>query len=384
MMKKLLNFNFPAYNASNKSSLRQKWKRIIIIISFSLFWLCFMQVSNIDTLSSYAIFVLKGLILAMINIVIMYKDITVKQLIIYCSMPFFINLLLWIKPDISSIYLIIPLFTNLLLLLEYLKQNFFNLDTLGGTPEVYEPSSFNLSTPGDQTGIPRGNNNPYRGPGGRDILNPYRGPGGRDILNPVGNNQLPVPRPGNNNQLPVPRQGNNQLPVPRPDNNNPQVNNNPRVNNNPQVNFQDVFPRYPRDNRTLRGVYINGVRNGDHSANSDAINDASRSFRAALHSQGVDTNLVGNALVSLKPKMEELITKFENRDHNLTISDCAEAKLILSLCPYHEGLRFGTKGFYNRLNVERYGNSITATLNGHMFLRRALSRDLRTIKNDVS
>jgi len=94
--------------------------------------------------------------------------------------------------------------------------------------------------------------------------------------------------------------------------------------------------------------------------------------------------LVGNALVSLKPKMEELITKFENRDHNLTISDCAEAKLILSLCPYHEGLRFGTKGFYNRLNVERYGNSITATLNGHMFLRRALSRDLRTIKIDVS
>lgn len=361
MMKKLLNFNFPAYNASNKSSLRLKWKKIIIILSFSIFWLCFMQVSNIDTLSSYAIFVLKGLIIAMINIVIMYKDITVKQLIIYCSMPFFINLLLWIKPDISSIYLIIPLLTNFLLLLKDLKQNFFNLDTLGGTPEVYKPSSFNLSTPGGQTGIPRGNNNPYRGPGGRNILNPYRGPGGRDILNP---------------------EGNNQLPVTRPDNNNTQVN--PQDNNNPQVNPQGIFPRYQRDNRTLRGVYVNGVRSGNLSANSDAINNASRSFRAALHSEGVDTNVVGNALVSLKPKIGELITKFENRDHNLTISDCAEAKLIISLCPYHEGLRFGTRGFYNDLSVERYGNSITVTLNSHMYLRRAISRDLRTIKNDVS
>ena len=319
-----------------------------------------MQVSNLDTLSSYLIYVLKGLFIAMINLAIIHKNITVKQLIFFCCMPFFISLLLLIKLDINNISLFIPFFTNLFLLedlnilktvkfnikynsfnlyilkhkffnLNTLNPKFFNLDTLGGTPEL---PNVNLSTPAGQTGIPRGNNNPPLGPGGINILNP---------------------------------ESNNTQPIA-----------------NYQANPLAVLPIYERDIRPLRDVYEMGQRTGNPYANPDAINQAKDNFshQLSIQEEFKDKELL-IVLRGLRPKIRQLITNFEDPNHTITISDCAEAKYILSQGPYAAGARDGTRGFYNANPVLRTRNSISSAIDGRMYLRRAVSTDLRSIQRDI-
>ena len=92
-------------------------EKIILISIFSIFWYYFIHSVELDTISSYFQYVLKGLILAMINIAIIYNNISIKKLIFYCIMPFFTSLLILYKYDITFIF--IPY--SIMLLIDYFK-----------------------------------------------------------------------------------------------------------------------------------------------------------------------------------------------------------------------------------------------------------------------
>ena len=70
-------------------------EKIILISIFSIFWYYFIHSVELDTISSYFQYVLKGLILAMINIAIIYNNISIKKLIFYlCN-----SILFWILKE---------------------------------------------------------------------------------------------------------------------------------------------------------------------------------------------------------------------------------------------------------------------------------------------
>ena len=69
--------------------------KIILVISFNFLWFKFIYGVDLSMFYISIQFVVKGLILAMINIAIMHKELSVKGLILYCIMPFIIGVLLY-------------------------------------------------------------------------------------------------------------------------------------------------------------------------------------------------------------------------------------------------------------------------------------------------
>jgi hypothetical protein len=200
-----------------------------------------MQVSDLNSLSSYVMYVLKGLIIAMMNIIIIHKIITVKKLIFYCSMPFFISLILLYKPDINIYYLFIPYFTSFLLFEDLninIIQDFFNLHTLGGTPELTKNPYVCLSNSTGQTGIPSNTNNPTFGTGGSNTDNPPIlipiNPSNYDTL-PPGNYQGVIINPTPTNNTPPTDTQENRAGNPPPANNTPPADTQENRAGNPQA-----------------------------------------------------------------------------------------------------------------------------------------------------
>ena len=150
--------------------------KFILVNSFNIFWFIFMyghMLNNLPMHTIYAIYLIKCLIIAMINIAIIHKKLSVKGFIFCCIIPFVIAFILLFKADF--IYLI-TFFTNMLLIeiktdniwihnifnklkhyIHILKtvkfnelKNFFsslvyeqlNLHTLGGSPEECKKAFF--------------------------------------------------------------------------------------------------------------------------------------------------------------------------------------------------------------------------------------------------
>jgi hypothetical protein len=149
-------------------------EKIILISIFSILWYYLLKGVELDSIPSFIQCVLKGLIIAMINISIIYNKLSEKGLILYCIMPFIIGVLLCL---FKSELLVFITFANLFLIdinnifnrfndyINILKKFninslklFFNelvnnyLHTLGGTPEptnkaLAKPGNVNYRTP---------------------------------------------------------------------------------------------------------------------------------------------------------------------------------------------------------------------------------------------
>jgi|SRR4051812_34044188 len=167
---------------------------------------------ELDTLSTYIQYVLKGLFLAMINISLIYDKLTPLGLIYNCIMPFFISLILIYKADI--IYLLLPFFINmyllesiniktekvnilmhkiLIIIKEYflLIANFFNFQTLGGPAEPYNKSALASKQSNPNVNFTTSAGETPSGSGGSGNSNTPQGTGGN------GNSQVsrPINRP---------------------------------------------------------------------------------------------------------------------------------------------------------------------------------------------
>lgn len=195
-----------------------------------------------------------------------------------------------------------------------------------------------------------------------------------------------------NNNIQANNNLDNNIQAPINANNNPQVNNNQSNNAQAPINADNnlqvanpILPIYERDNRTFRSVVEAGKRDGVLATKNDAVNLARENFRNQISNQEGfrDLQEFGDILRALQPKIEDLRDKLENRGHNITISDCAEVKHILSMSPYQKGLRIGTKGFYNPGPLE-VGKTISHEFNESLFLRRSVSNDLRSILVDIN
>jgi len=102
---------------------KEKIIKYILVICFNLFWFYFIYSSELDTIPSFIQSVLKGLIIAMINISIIHNKLSEKSLILCCIIPFVFGFILLYLGDI--IYIIT--FITTMFLIEIKIYNIYNI-----------------------------------------------------------------------------------------------------------------------------------------------------------------------------------------------------------------------------------------------------------------
>ena len=351
--------------------------RLILIIILSLTLIYLTQEADLDFVGDYVMFVLKGLIIVMINIIFLYKNISYKKLIFICVMPFFISLLLVYKTDIYTI-LCLTYSTNIILLenfniktvkvnilihkilipfkelfisfkdcLNTFIQQLSNFHTLGGKPESTKKPSFTPKTVNYMN-----NNNPV-GPGGININNPV-GTGEININNPNGPGRI-------NNNNPVGPGGRDIINRTRPD--------------------------YPIDERTVRQVFPKGQAHRDREAGYVAINAARNNFREALNNQWgfstIDANDKQEMIRRLEPTIRDLKGKFDRKE-TITIANIGEIKHIFSLTTHNYQIPVDLKGLYNDQPAKRTGNVISPRVEEIPLLRTTIIRSFKRILTGIN